>query len=389
VRAAKEIRLFGLGDLITGRMLTDLRAANRAQAGVDRSAARIELFAGLVGALVTLAGAAAAAGLAVGGRISVGDVTVLLAALVALHAAFGGGTDEAARGYESLLLFSNYLAVTDALPAGLPAGAPAPALRTGIEFDDVWFRYAEDLPWALRGVTCTLPAGRAVGLVGLNGAGKSTLVKLLCRMYEPDRGTIRWDGTDLRELDPAVLRARISAVFQDFMAYDFSAADNIGVGDVGVLRGGTGGRARIERAAAVSGADEVVAALPRGYDTLLSRIFGTDEEGERAAALSGGQWQRIAIARAFLREDADVLILDEPSSGLDAEVEHALHRRLATLRQGRLSLLISHRLNTLRDADVILVLNEGRVVEQGTHAQLMAEGAGYAKLFLMQSEGYT
>ncbi len=383
VRAAKEVRLFGLGEFLTKRMLRDLHSANAAEARVDRTAARLELTIGLLGAVVTLAGVSAAAYLAVRGQLSVGDVTVLLAALIALHAASGGATEQISNAYRSLLLFHHYLAVAED-PVETVTGRDVTPLTSGIEFDDVWFKYDEDLPWVLRGVSCRLSARAAVGLVGLNGAGKTTMVKLLCRMYEPQRGCIRWDGVDIAELDPAQLRARTTAVFQDFMTYDFSAADNIGVGRVSDL----GNLDRIRQAAAFAGVDETISDLPRGYSTLLTRIFPTDEEGGRAASLSGGQWQRIAVARGFLRDDADVLILDEPTSGMDAEAEYALHKRLSDLRTGRLSLLISHRLNTLRDADTILVLDAGQVVETGTHDELMAAGGRYAELFTLQSEGY-
>jgi ATP-binding cassette subfamily B protein len=385
VRAAKEIRLFGLGSFLSRRMLRDLGSASRAEAAVDRVAARLEIALGILEGIVSLTGVTAAVYLAVRGQLSVGDVTVLLAAVVALHMAIGGATDEVSFGYHALLLFSHYLVLVEG-PAAEEAedGRPVPPLTGAIELDDVWFRYAEDLPWVLRGVTCRLPAGAAVGLVGLNGAGKTTIVKLLCRMYEPQRGTIRWDGVDIRELDPAQLRARISAVFQDFMSYDFSAADNIGIGQLRHREDPD----RIRRAAEQADVDQAISALPRGYATLLSRIFPTDEEGDRSASLSGGQWQRIALARAFLRDDADVLILDEPSSGLDAQVEHALHRRLGRLRHGRLSLLISHRLNALRDADMIIVLDDGRVAETGTHDELVTAGGRYAELFTLQSDGY-
>jgi ATP-binding cassette subfamily B protein len=209
------------------------------------------------------------------------------------------------------------------------------------------------------------------------------MIKLLCRLYEPQRGCIRWDGTNIRTLEPASLRRRISAVFQDFMAYDFTAADNIGLGSLDRL----GDQAAIQEAARLAGADDTIRALPGGYQTLLSRIFPADRDGS-TATLSGGQWQRIALARAFLRSTADVLILDEPSAGLDAQVEDALHQTLGTLRAGRLSLLISHRLSALISADLILVLEGGQIREQGTHCELTAAGGGYATLFALQAAGY-
>ena len=382
VRAAKEVRLFGLGQFLTRRMLADLGRANIAEAAVDRAAARMQLLIALLTGLVTLFGAAVAAYSAAAGRLTVGDVTVLLAAMAALQATVAAVTDSASTGYRALLLFGQYLIVVQDVPAAAP-GREAGALVRGIEFDDVWFRYAEDLPWVLRGVSCVLPAGTAVGLVGLNGTGKTTMIKLLCRLYEPQRGCIRWDGADIRMLEPASLRRRISAVFQDFMAYDFTAADNIGLGSLDRL----GDQAAIQEAARLAGADDTIRALPGGYQTLLSRIFPADRGGS-TATLSGGQWQRIALARAFLRSTADVLILDEPSAGLDAQVEHALHQTLGTLRAGRLSLLISHRLSALTSADLILVLDGGQIRERGTHCELTAAGGGYATLFALQAAGY-
>ena len=232
-----------------------------------------------------------------------------------------------------------------------------------------------------------LPYGRCTALVGLNGAGKSTIVKLLCRLYDPERGGVHWDGADLRRLRIDGLRRRIGAVFQDFMAYDLTAAENIAIGDIDAL----GDTERLRGAARWAGVDDTLAGLPRGYDTLLSRLFAAAPGDDPAVGvpLSGGQWQRVALARAILRaEHADLLILDEPSSGLDPESEYAVHERLRALRAGRTSLLISHRLNTVRGADHIIVLADGRVAEQGTHDELMALGGEYARLFAMQAEGF-
>jgi ATP-binding cassette subfamily B protein len=245
----------------------------------------------------------------------------------------------------------------------------------------------DDRPWVLRGVTFDLPAGAAVALAGHNGAGKTTLVKLLCRMYDPVRGSIRWDGVDLRDLAPEELRERIAAVFQDSMEYDLTAAENVGLGDLA----GLDDRARIVAAARLAGIDETLAGLPRGYDTMLSQMFLSEEDDpdtDRGFALSGGQWQRVALARALMRGQRDLMILDEPTAGMDAVAEHEVHVRLQEHRTGRTSLLISHRLSALRSADRIVVLDGGVVAEQGGHDELVAAGGTYARLFTIQAAGY-
>jgi ATP-binding cassette, subfamily B, bacterial len=236
-------------------------------------------------------------------------------------------------------------------------------------------------------VNLIIPAGTATALVGHNGSGKSTIIKLLCRLYEPDRGTIVWDGVDLRDLHPDELRHRIGVVFQDYMDYDLTAAENIALGDLSSLDD----RPRLADAARRAGAHDTIMALPNGYDTMLSRTFTSTADRDdptTGVALSGGQAQRLALARAFLRDNRDLLILDEPSSGLDPEAEHDVHTRLRAHRAGRTSVLISHRLNTIRDADQIAVLHNGQITETGTHATLTALGGTYAKLYTLQSSGY-
>ncbi len=384
VRAAKEVRLFALGDFLHDRMMIEARTAAAAELGTDRDVLRTDVLLGAVASLVLVVGTAVAAYQALYGGLSIGDLSLFVASVGGINGAVAGAAGATAQAYEALLLFGHYLDLVATPEQRAGGGGPAPPLRAGIVFQNVWFRYADDAPWVLRDATFTIAAGTSVGLVGLNGAGKSTIVKLLCRFYEPQAGRITWDGTDLGDLSPAALRERISAVFQDFMAYDLSAWDNIGMGRLAARDD----LAQIRTAARTAGIDDDLAALPGGYRTMLSRIFTADEVDGASSGLSGGQWQRVALARAYLRADADLLILDEPSSGLDAAAEAALHARLADLRQGRTSLLISHRLAALRNADLIVVLEQGQVVEQGPHVALIEIDGRYAAMFHTQAAGY-
>ncbi|MFI1869953.1 ABC transporter ATP-binding protein [Streptomyces jumonjinensis] len=389
VDAAKEVRLFGIGAFLRGRMLDERRAADAAKRSVDRREAAVQTALGLLAALVSGGGLLWAVGSAHAGNLSVGDITMFVASVAGVQTALAALAGQIALTHQALLMFDHYRTVTLSGPE-LPVPAaprPLPALRRGIELRDVWFRYSPDHPWVLRGVDLHLPYGGSMALVGLNGAGKSTLVKLVCRFYDPTRGAVLWDGVDVRDVDPAELRLRIGAVFQDYMHYDMTAAENIALGDLDSL----GDHARIRRAATRAGIHRKIATLPGGYDTLLSRLFLSESEKddpETGVVLSGGQWQRLALARAFLRDQRDLMILDEPSAGLDAEAEAEIHASLGKYREGRTSLLISHRLGAVRDADIIVVLSDGRVTERGGHTALMASGGEYARLFSLQASGY-
>ena len=246
-----------------------------------------------------------------------------------------------------------------------------------IVFDNVTFRYPGAEVPALRGVSFELRAGQTLAVVGRNGAGKSTLVKLVCRLYDPTEGRILLDGVDLRDLDPDELRARISATFQDFVTYQATAAENIALGDVSAIED----RPRTERAAMDGGAHDLIMGLPNGYDTPLGKWF------DRGAELSGGEWQKIALSRAFMR-DAQILVFDEPTSALDPISERELFARLHELARGRTTVYVSHRFSTVRQADRILLISDGKVAEEGTHNELLARDGEYAELFLAQASAY-
>lgn len=385
--AAKEIRLFALGDFLRLRMLAELRTANAARRRMDRQELLIQ--AGLAAASAGVAGAGLVwAILAAGdGRLSIGDVSMFVAAIAGVQGALNVVVAAGVMAYEHLLNVQHEFSIVTAGPdLPLPdADRDLPPLRRGIELRDVWFRYSDGHPWILRGVDLFVPHGQTVALVGRNGAGKSTLAKLLCRFYDPTRGAILWDGVDIRDIPPEALRARISAVFQDFVAYELTAAENVAVGDLALAED----LERIARAAREADIHDTVTALPHGYRTLLSRGFASEQDEEAdGVLLSGGQWQRLALARGFLRRDRDLMILDEPSSGLDPEAEYEVHRQLRKLRSGRTSVMISHRLGAIRDVDRIVVLADGVVAEEGGHTALLADGGVYARLFARQAAGY-
>ncbi|NUR28022.1 MAG: ABC transporter ATP-binding protein [Catenulispora sp.] len=388
--AAKEIRLFGLGTFMRSRMLAELRAVHAAERGLDRRVFRTQVVLAALAGVVSGGGLVWTVLMARAGELTAGDVVVFIAAVAGVQAGLSGLVAQVASGHQGLLQFGHYLAVLNAEPdLTVPDAPPLPArpLRNAIELKDVWFRYDAGLPWVLRGVDLRIPHGALLAVVGVNGAGKSTLVKLLCRLYEPTRGSITWDGVDIRCIPVEDLRERIGTVFQDHMNYDFTAAENIGIGDLDALKD----RDRIHAAATAAEAHGAVSQLPYGYDTLLSRIFFMNSESDGRTAgvtLSGGQWQRIALARGLMRGRRDLLILDEPSSGLDAEAEHTIHQRLGEHRRGTTSVIISHRLNAVRMADHIVVLAGGHVTEQGTHEELMVADGEYARLFRLQARGY-
>jgi ATP-binding cassette subfamily B protein len=244
-------------------------------------------------------------------------------------------------------------------------------------FENVGFIYPGADRWAVRGLSFTLKAGEVLALVGENGAGKTTLVKLLTRLYDPDEGRILLDGRDLRDYDLEALRGNIGVIFQDFVRYNLTAYDNIAVGRIGARDE----HARIEQAARRSLADDVIAKLPAGYDQMIGKRFKNGVE------LSGGEWQKIAIARAYMRE-APVVILDEPTAALDARSEFEVFRRFKELSEGKTAVLISHRFSSVRMADRILVLQDGMVEASGTHEELVSQPGRYAELFELQAAGY-
>lgn len=409
---AKEIKLFGLSGFLIdeyARLADEYYAANRSLA-IRRNAAGIALS--LISTLGYYAAYATIVYRTVLGALTLGDLTLL-------SGTFSRSRDLVQRTllttselYEQALYLDDLFVFFAMQPTIRRPERPQPVprpIRRGFELRDVWFRYPpggeprwvaeadragagaaagggtpplDDAGWVLRGVSLTIPPGAKLALVGENGAGKTTLIKLLLRLYEPTRGEILLDGSPLSAYDPQEYHREVGVIFQDFVRYDMRAEENIAVGRISALQEDPeGARSRVEDAAGRSLAAAVVESLPERYATMLGRRF------EGGVDLSGGQWQKVALARAYMR-DAQVLILDEPTAALDARAEYEVFQRFSDLTEGKMAIIISHRFSTVRMADRIVVLEEGKVLEEGSHAELITLGGRYAELFALQAKGY-
>jgi ATP-binding cassette subfamily B protein len=378
--AVKEIKLFRLGEPLLGRY-ADLFWKFLKQ---DQQIAQGRSFASVGwGLLATLSYYGAYAWIvwrAVGGEITLGDMTLYLGIFRSSQNTFEAIFYGLSELYENGLFMSNLFTFLELKPQMLIVTKPIAVpqkISYGIEFQNVSFRYVGQDGWAIKNLNLKIQPGEKIALVGPNGAGKTTLIKLLTRLYDPTEGKILLDGTDLREYDLGELRQRIGVIFQDFVRYHVSAAENIGFGQIEMLAD----RPRIETAATKSGAHALIAALPEKYETMLGRWFSKGRD------LSGGEWQKIALARAFMR-DCEILVLDEPTAALDAENEMKVFQQFRELTTDKTAVLISHRFSTVRMADRIFVIDHGGITEQGTHAELLAQSGTYARLFNLQAESY-
>lgn len=376
---AKEVKLFGLGP----RLLERYRAIFRKVFKEDRELTIRRdtwgFFLGLVSTGAFYAAYAWVAISAVRGQITLGQMTMYVLLFRQGQAAVSASLSAIGGMYEDNLYLStlyDYLETPVDPSTGTATAGPAPG--AGLRFENVSFTYPDAGAPAVRDVSFTLRPGESLALVGENGSGKTTLIKLLTRLYKPDSGRITLDGLDLVEWEPGTLRRRVGVIFQDFARYQLKIGENIGAGDVTHFED----EARWREAAQLGMAAPFIEELPAGYSTQLGKWFKDGRE------LSGGQWQKIALSRAFMREGADILVLDEPTAAMDARAEAQIFEQFQDLARDRMVILISHRFSTVRMADQILVIESGRILERGSHEELMQLGGHYAGLFALQARGY-
>ena len=376
---AKEVRLFGLGPRLMQRyrdIFTELFAEDRAltlRRGVWGFALGLLGTAAFYGAYVWIGYAA------VSGTITLGEMTMYLLLFKQGQSAVAASLNSVGGMYEDNLYLSNlydYLEQPVASDDGAATEGPDP--DDGVRFEHVSFTYPGSSEPAIDDVSFHLRPGETLALVGETGSGKTTLIKLLTRLYLPSQGRITIDGRDIDEWSSQALRSRVGVIFQDFARYQMLVGENVGAGDVDAFED----EARWAEAAQAGRAAEFIDSFEDGYQTQLGRWFFGGRE------LSGGQWQKIALSRAFMRKDADVLVLDEPTAAMDAEAEAEVFEHVRRSAEGKMTILISHRFSTVRMADRIVVLQRGRVIEDGSHEALLAHGGRYARLFELQAAGY-
>ncbi len=377
---AKEVKLFHLSEWLIDRFsaLSEKFYRDGRKLAIQRSAW------GTVFSLLGSAGYYTAYVIiiyrAVQGRLSIGDLTFLAGSFRQMRSLLEGILSRFTTVSQGAIYLQDLFEFFEIEPRIIVSARPRPfprPIREGVVFENVGFRYQNSERWANRHLSFTLRPGERLALVGENGAGKTTLIKLLTRLYDPTEGRILLDGVDLREYDPDELRSQIGVIFQDYLRYQMTMAQNIAVGNIGRKDD----RELIEAAAEQSLAATVAAKLPGHYDQELGRRFRQGME------LSGGEWQKVALARAYMRE-AQLLILDEPTAALDARAEYEVFERFAELTKGKAAVLISHRFSTVRMADRILVLDKGQLLEIGSHEELLKKGGRYAELFHLQARGY-
>lgn len=378
--AAKEVRLFASERWLRSRYegIYDRRISELRR--LARRRTRRSLLANAWSTIITMAGITALVHWALSGEISPGEAGIAAVAVQQVGSRMRSLGSSAGALHECSLFLGDvttFLADTVELEPASSSAPPAPAGFDRLAVDHLSFTYPGTDVSVLQDVSLEIGRDEVVAIVGSNGSGKTTLAKLLCGLYQPTSGQVLWDGTDTASFDPASLRRRMAAAFQDFVRYELSGRINIGLGSPDDMDDATA----IERAAREAGAHDLLARLPEGYDTRLSRAF------EDGADLSIGEWQRVALARAFLR-DAPFLVLDEPTASLDPHAERELFEAMRQLQRDRAVLLISHRFSSVRTADRIYVLEHGSVIESGTHLSLMEQGGRYAEMFTLQAAAY-